>query len=259
MTILQICTAALLKNGQHETLATDFLTNPTTKSAELCSVFYDQARKTVLRMQAWTCAKKRTKLYGNIWEADTEYESDDVIIVMNGTTPEQYICTTAGTSGSAEPTWDNAAAVTDGTAEWTFTRQVMQMIPEENETQYLYAMAVPADYIRMVMVLDENGERADANFEFGILYTDTEIPTLVYIMDNQDTATWDPLLTDAIILQLASSLAYPLTGSHENEIAFGQSSAAMVRAAFTQSKREQRQGPRPTDQWTEGLFPARKQ
>jgi len=197
VTISEICTAALLKNGQHETLAADFLANPTTKSAELCALFYPQARKTVLRMQAWTCAKKRVKL-----------EYDDTL---------------------------------------------------DNETTYQFTMPIPDDYIRMVMVLDEDGQRTDANYESGVVYTDTAIPTLVYIYDNQDTSTWDPLLTDAIILQLASSIAYPLTGSHENEVAFGQASGAMVRAAFTQSKREQRQGPKPRDEWTEGLFPVRKQ
>jgi len=196
VTRLEICTAALLKNGQHETLAADFMTNPTTKGAELCSIFYDQARKSILRMQAWTCAKKRVKL-----------ETDPGL---------------------------------------------------DNETAYQFAMPVPDDYIRMVQVLDSNGKQADASYESGILYTDVETPTLVYIFDNQDTGTWDALLIDAVILQLASTIAYPLTGSHENSVAFSQGSMAMVRSAFTQSKREARQGPRPADAWTQGLFPERK-
>lgn len=54
------------------------------------------------------------------WEATTAYSEDDVVVptTENG---HQYICTTAGTSDSSEPTWptDKLETVTDGTAVWT--------------------------------------------------------------------------------------------------------------------------------------------
>lgn len=60
---------------------------------------------------------------GNIaaWEATTAYELDDIIMptTQNG---HSYICTTAGTSDSSEPTWTvtpDSVQPTDGTAVWT--------------------------------------------------------------------------------------------------------------------------------------------
>lgn len=255
MTAIQIATAALLKNGQHETLAATWETAPATKAAELCSIFYAQARRAILRLQPWTCAKKRAKLYGGTWEASTAYEAGDIITVTRSAIPEQYTCSTAGTTGSSAPTWSASAEVTDGTAKWLYWKAVLKAIPDDNETNFDYMLAIPADYIRSIMVLDENGDIAESSMESGILYTDTELPTLIYVYDNTDPTTWDPLITEAVILQLASSIAYALSGSHENEVAFSQAAMGMVQAAFTQTKREQRQRPMPTDSWISGLFP----
>ena len=59
-------------------------------------------------------------LKGTAWAASTAYALDAVVVptVPNGFT---YICTTAGTSGTAEPTWPVTldATVTDNTVVWT--------------------------------------------------------------------------------------------------------------------------------------------
>lgn len=59
------------------------------------------------------------------WEADTAYSVGDYIkpTTLNGF---YYICTTAGTSGSTEPTWNetDGGTTSDGTVEWTTTAQV---------------------------------------------------------------------------------------------------------------------------------------
>jgi hypothetical protein len=258
MTVLQICHAALLKNGQYETLAGDFLTNPATKSAELCATFWDNSRRSVLRMQPWTCAKTRTILTGDLWKASSQAIKGDVVTVVRSGTPEQYICVTEGTTGSTAPTWATTGTIADGTAAWQFMRAVMRMIPEANNTAFEYMYAVPANYMRSVDVMDNAGRPVAAVFENGILYSDTERPILSYIYDNDDPGEWDPLLVQSVMLQLASELAYPLTGSHENAIAFAQASQAMIREGFRQTRREYRQGPAPTDEWTQGLFPERK-
>lgn len=56
----------------------------------------------------------------SIWAASTIYTANTyrVPVVNNG---HQYIVTTAGTSGSTEPTWptDSGGTVTDGTVVWT--------------------------------------------------------------------------------------------------------------------------------------------
>lgn len=52
------------------------------------------------------------------WAAATAYALNTVIAPGNGYT---YICTTAGTSGSTEPTWPTSeGAVNDGAAVWTY-------------------------------------------------------------------------------------------------------------------------------------------
>lgn len=55
------------------------------------------------------------------WQATTAYSLGDTV---EPTTPNTfaYVCTTAGTSGSTEPTWPTSgigSTVTDGTAVWT--------------------------------------------------------------------------------------------------------------------------------------------
>lgn len=56
----------------------------------------------------------------NDWQADTDYVLGKIV---TSTTPDGYYyeCTTAGTSDSSEPTWDDTPGnvTTDGTAEWT--------------------------------------------------------------------------------------------------------------------------------------------
>ncbi len=55
------------------------------------------------------------------WVASTAYALNTVIAPGNGKT---YICTTAGTSGSTQPTWPDADTVTDGGAVWTYQTDV---------------------------------------------------------------------------------------------------------------------------------------
>lgn len=58
-----------------------------------------------------------------IWVKNTAYEEDDVVrpTGLSAFTGYTYICTTAGTADSSEPTWptDSDGTVTDGTVTWT--------------------------------------------------------------------------------------------------------------------------------------------
>lgn len=65
---------------------------------------------------------KTTNTTTGTWVASTAYASGDVIIPNAfASTNHIYYCTTAGTSGSTEPTWPTTTAgtVSDGTAVWT--------------------------------------------------------------------------------------------------------------------------------------------
>ena len=55
------------------------------------------------------------------WVASTAYALNTVIAPGNGKT---YICITAGTSGTTQPTWPDADTVTDGGAVWTYQTDV---------------------------------------------------------------------------------------------------------------------------------------
>jgi len=59
---------------------------------------------------------------GTAWEATTAYSLGDVVVPTTGKENGfRYECTTAGTSGSSEPTWKTTEGETnsDGTAVWT--------------------------------------------------------------------------------------------------------------------------------------------
>jgi len=255
MTAVRICNQALIKNNQFETLTEGDLTAPVSKSAILCAELYANCRREILRLAPWTCARKRINLVNAEWAADTDYELDDQIAVDN----EVYTCTSAGTSDSTEPAeWTDDAAVTDGTVEWTFGHTLLKAVSGDNLSPYSQAYAVPADFIRQVNVLDSSCNEIQFVFENSILYTDDATPILVYIYDATDPLYWDPLLIEAVVMQLASKLAYPLTGSHENAIAFSKSASAMAQAAVIQTKREVRPGATVSDSWVSGLFPERK-
>jgi hypothetical protein len=52
------------------------------------------------------------------WVAETAYALGAMLV--EGTTSSYYVCTTAGTSGTVEPTWTTSGTFTDGTVVWTF-------------------------------------------------------------------------------------------------------------------------------------------
>lgn len=124
----------------------------------------------------------------------------------------------------------------------------------ENLTNRAYAFDPPDDFIRQIDVVDSEGQRVDFLYEAGLFFSDTEAPIIIYVPDATDPAKWDPLLRETIITQLASMIAYPLTGSHENELAFAQVAASLADNADTLSRRERRQGHKLADPWMADLF-----
>lgn len=116
----------------------------------------------------------------------------------------------------------------------------------------------PTDFVREIDMVDATGQPIDFLFEAGHFYTNAAEPILIYVPDSEDPTAWDPLLREAIITQLAAAIAYPLTGSHENEMAFSQVAAGLVEAATTTSLRERRQRPSFSDPYMADLFPARR-
>jgi hypothetical protein len=253
-TAIQVCEAALRKNHQMETLPADALTAPTGKAALLCASFYDQARKEVLRLAAWGGLTVRRRLAGASWEPAKAYALDD--LVASG--QSAYRCVLAGTSGNSLPDFSTTAPTDDATVEWAHEYLALSALPTENLTGRANTFLVPSDIVKQVGVSDALGERVDFLYEGGVLYSDAPEVVLVYVLDSTDVSSWDPLLTEAITVQLASKLAYPLTGSHENESGFSQAAMAIARAATAETRREKRAGPAQADPWLSGLYQSRK-
>jgi hypothetical protein len=252
--IIDICNAALAKNHYMEPIPdTADLDYPTGKAQTVCARFITQSRRTVLRMGPWTCVMKRTPLTKDAWEGLTDYEAGDRIAGSGSV----FECTSAGTSGAAEPAWPSQGTVVDGTGTWTWRYDVLADLPDYNYTGLAYAFCIPDDYLMQIEVRDESGVPVHFEMERGVLYADEESPVLNYVPDEEDDGLYDPMLREIVITQLAGSIAYPLTNSHENEVAFSQAAAAMAQAAFKKTRREKRQGPPSSEPWMDGVFDGR--
>ena len=125
---------------------------PLTKTETLCANWYDQSRKSCLRMHTWNFAMKR------------------VLLAQD---------TTAPVFGYSQ--------------------------------RYL----LPSDYIRVAEIGECNDYR-DYAIEAGyLLLTVNQTGSLKfrYVFNQETVATFDPLFTDLLALELALNLAYPLTGN----------------------------------------------
>lgn len=76
--------------------------------------------------------------YGNrVWVAETEYAVGQIVrpVVANG---RSYKCTTAGISGSSEPTWPTTenGSVADGGAAWTENSYTVRFLEDEINAEY---------------------------------------------------------------------------------------------------------------------------
>lgn len=261
MSELDICNAALEKNHSLDQLASTDGTaaniSTTGLAADLCKNNYAKARKQILRMIPWTCVQKRRTLACEASARSTAYVVGDLVVEKHGTTPAIpaiYKCTVAGTSAVSEPTWPASSTIADGTVTWTFVADLLADIPDENLTGLDYAYPLPLDYINQIDCTDENGFKVDFTLESTYIYSDATPVILVYVPDATTTTGWDALLVEAITMQLAAMIAYPLTGSHDNEIAFAKVAATIVEAAAQQTMREKRQGALLPEEWMEGIW-----
>ena len=144
---------------------------------------------------------------------------------------------------------------------WTCVAKRAPLVADAALTHYTgrtYAFDLPADYVREIDVVDSTGAPVDYLAEQGHIFADTAEPILIYVPDATDPTAWDPLLRETIIINLASKIAYPLTGSHEAETSFASIAQAVSGAASSKSSRERRQGATYPEPWMDGLFPTRR-
>jgi hypothetical protein len=254
MSIISICNEALAKNHEMAAIPDDAdLDAPVGKIQTIAARFYPGARRAALRLAEWTCILARLSLARERWEAEAEWEAGDRIVAGL----DVFECTTAGTSGADEPTWPATGTVGDGTVTWTYRHNAMAALPEQNSTGLAYAYALPADYILKKVAITPSGEKIHAEIERGILYADAPEVILVYVPDETDDSLYDPLLREVVVAQVASAFAYPLTGKHDNEVAYAQAAMSLAAAAMVRTKQEHRDGPPASEPWAAGLFEER--
>lgn len=83
------------------------------------------------------------------WQPNTAYSVGAFVTPTTGSPNRVYRCTTAGTSGSTEPSWPNIdnATVNDGTCVWTEATDAMEAgnVPSEPSGGGYARVAVPND------------------------------------------------------------------------------------------------------------------
>ena len=98
---------------------------------------WDTSEQPTTEQEYQNAVKNWTKTEMNLvdtllWQPETDYTEEN--IVKTPSLPLHYVlvCTTGGTSGTTEPSYDNVQigdSVTDGTVEWTVTKLAVGDIP----------------------------------------------------------------------------------------------------------------------------------
>lgn len=73
---------------------------------------------------------------------------------------------------------------------------------------YAHAFPLPKDY---VLVIDTGTECYEIENRY--ILANTNQINLIYVFDNDNEATWDPMLVEALSLKLAAKMCKPITGS----------------------------------------------
>jgi hypothetical protein len=97
---------------------------------------------------------------------------------------------------------------------WNCCVARVQLAPEVATPAFDFAFqfTLPADYVRTLQV-GEYGAEADYRIEGSKLLCDENPLNLRYIFRNENPATWDGALVDAVTLEMAARMAYPITRS----------------------------------------------
>lgn len=93
---------------------------------------------------------------------------------------------------------------------WSCAKKRAILSPVSTYPSFGYAQAflLPHDYVRVIDTSIESYE-----IENRYILADTNRINLIYIFDNDNEATWDPMLCEALSLKMASSMCKPITGS----------------------------------------------
>lgn len=95
---------------------------------------------------------------------------------------------------------------------------------------YAYQFQLPGDWLRTISV-GEEGCEDDFKIEGRKLLCDNSVVRLRYIWFNDNPATWDALLIDAMTAAMAARLAVPVTGDQGKKVEFERALLAVLKTA----------------------------
>lgn len=109
-------------------------------------------------------------------------------------------------------------------------RVVLAPDAEAPAFDYQYQFQLPGDWLRTLSV-GESGCGDDYRIEGTKLLADTNIVRLRYIYRNENPASWDTLLVDAMTAMMSARLAVPMTGDVGKKVEFERALLAVMRTA----------------------------
>lgn len=97
---------------------------------------------------------------------------------------------------------------------WGFAThtEILEDQEESDHPKWQYSYPRPGDCLRFIDVLDLSGNHVPYELHDADILTDAVEGSVSFVFDEDDTALFDPMFTQALIYKLASMLAAPLTG-----------------------------------------------
>jgi len=93
------------------------------------------------------------------------------------------------------------------------TRSSLTMLDTAPLFEFKSAWQLPADYIDLVRLGDDDNAQIKHRIEGRVLLTNTDTARIIYIFRNEDTSTFEPVLSDLIASRMAIDLALMVANS----------------------------------------------
>lgn len=128
--------------------------------------------------------------------------------------------------------WGNARQAVLRGHPWNCATKRVALAPDVVVPAYdwAYQFSLPGDFLRVLYV-----GQADAPDDYKIegrkILSDANPLYLEYVFDNEDVASWDALLVEAMQRYMAFAMAYPITKSNTTREAMMQEYQALLRQA----------------------------
>lgn len=92
-------------------------------------------------------------------------------------------------------------------------RIALTLLDEAPAFEFTAAWQLPADFLELVRLGDDDNSTTNHRIEGRLLLTSTETANIIYTYRNEDTATYEPVLVDLIASRMAIDLALMVANS----------------------------------------------